>query len=287
MGGAGQMDEAVVERVLARLGLSRTPTVDLEGLRAIYESWCRHVPFDNLRKRIHVASGDAGPLPGDTCGDFFDAWLRHGTGGTCWAGNGALCDLLVSLGFNARRGIGAMLARPDLPPNHGTVIVELDGSEYLVDASILHGEPLLLDARRTTSVDHPVWGVRCAQREGLWFIHWRPLQFPDGIECRIDRLSADAEDFRIAHEQTRGWSPFNFEVHARCIRGESLVGVAMGERVEFDAGGVRQNRLSKAERTRVLIEELQFSEEIVGRLPEDVPMPPPPGSRTAAALAPE
>jgi len=42
------------------------------------------VPFDNVRKLIHVKSGKAGPLPGGTAEDFFTAWLRHGTGGTCW-----------------------------------------------------------------------------------------------------------------------------------------------------------------------------------------------------------
>jgi N-hydroxyarylamine O-acetyltransferase len=279
------VDPALLERILSRLGLSRAPATDPVGLGRVYEAWCREVPFDNLLKRIHVASGSTDPLPGDTFQDFFESWLRHGTGGTCWAGNGALCSLLVSLGFNARRGIGTMLARPDLPPNHGTVIAEIDGRDHVVDASILHGEPLLLDAHRTTSVEHPVWGVRCAQRGGQWYIRWRPLHFSDGIDCRIDQVSASPAEFRAAHEQTRGWSPFNFEIHARRIRGQTLVGVAMGQRVAFDAGGgVQQRPVSTLERNTVLIEELGYSEEIVDRLPADVPTPPPPDSRTAAAL---
>ncbi len=93
---------ALVERVLAKLGLAAAPRADLGGLAALYAAWCRSVPFDNVRKLIHVRAAYPAPLPGDTPEDFFDAWLAHGTGGTCWAGNGALCALLESPGFRAR-----------------------------------------------------------------------------------------------------------------------------------------------------------------------------------------
>ena len=272
----------LLERVLDALGLSRAPSTDLAGLRAIYAAWCRNVPFDNVRKRIHMGSRAAGALPGDTAEDFFDAWLKFRSGGTCWAGNGALCTLLAAVGFDARRGIGTMLARPDALPNHGTVLVELEGRTYVVDASILHREPLLLSEQEITAVEHPAWGVRCVRREGLWHIHWRPLHAPDGIECRIDRLAATRAEFRERHDQTRDWSPFNYEVHARLIRSEAIVGVARGQRVAFDAsGGVDQRRLSEDARKRVLIDELGISEEIVEHLPPDTPTPPPPWSRTA------
>ena len=273
----------LVERVLDGLGLSRAPAIDLAGLRAIYRAWCRRVPFDNIRKRIHMGARAAGALPGDTAEDFFEGWLKFRTGGTCWAGNGALCTLLAMVGFDVRRGIGTMLARPDLLPNHGTVIVELEGRAYVVDASILYSEPLLLGEQEITAVEHPAWGVRCVRREGLWHIHWRPLHAPAGFECRIERLSATAAEFRERHDQTREWSPFNYELHARLIRGEALVGVAMGQRVAFDAsGGVDQRRLSEDARKCVLIDELGISEEIVARLPPDTPTPPPPWSRSAA-----
>jgi hypothetical protein len=78
------------ERVLMKLGLSEYPTPTLDGLRALYAAWCRKVPFDNVRKLIHIHHHDPAPLPGDDATDFFEAWLTYGTGGTCWAGNGAL-----------------------------------------------------------------------------------------------------------------------------------------------------------------------------------------------------
>jgi N-hydroxyarylamine O-acetyltransferase len=272
----------LLERVLLRLGLSDRPAPTLDGLRTLYAAWCRKVPFDNVRKLIHVRHRDPGPLPGDDAADFFEAWLIYGTGGTCWAGNGALHALLVSLGFGASRGIGTMLVAPHVPPNHGTVLVACDETRYVVDASILHSEPLRLDEYRPTEVSHPAWGVRCSRHDGDWYIRWRPVHMPDGLDCRIDHMHVPRETFRELHEQTRPWSPFNYELYARLIRGDAVVGVANGQRVEFNsAEGVAQKRLEGDDRIRLLVDELGMKEEIVQRLPLDTPTPPPPWSRTA------
>src|SRR5690349_12233285 len=95
----------LTERILVRLGLNARPPCDATGLRAVYSRWCTSVTFDDLRKLIHLARGDARPLPGDDVTEFYEAWLAWGCGGTCWAGNGALAMLLRTLGFDAVRGI--------------------------------------------------------------------------------------------------------------------------------------------------------------------------------------
>jgi N-hydroxyarylamine O-acetyltransferase len=277
-----ELSPDLVERVLSGLGLATAPAADLKGLAALYAAWCRHVPFDNVRKMIHVRRQAPGPLPGDSAEDFFEAWLRYGTGGTCWSGNGALCTLLAALGFNVRRAVGTMLVRADLAPNHGTVIVEIDGGRHLVDASILHSEPLALHDTEVTSVEHAVWGVHCVRHDGRWHIRWRSTQMPKGLNCRIEQLSTTREEFRERHEQTRAWSPFNFELSARLIRGVSIVGVGLGQRVEFTASGrVVQRLLEGDDRKRVLVDELGINEEIVDQLPPEIPTPPPPESATA------
>ena len=277
---------ALLERVLSRLGLSATPTPDLDGLKTVYAAWCRWVPFDNIRKLIHVQTQSQGVLPGDSAQDFFEAWLKYKTGGTCWAGNGALHSLLVTLGFAAQRGVATMLVAPSVPPNHGTVSVELEGVRYVVDASILHSEPLPLEDGQATTIEHPAWGVRCVQQNHNWHIRFRPLHVPTGQECRIEQFSTTCEDFHERHARTRAWSPFNYELHARLIQGDSIVGVAFGQRVAYDGtGGVSQSRLAGDERKRVLIDELGINEEIVQMLPPDTPTPPPPWSRTAQASA--
>ena len=274
---AGSLAPDLIERVLTRLGLRARPDpTSLGGLAQVYGAWCREVPFDNVRKLIHLRRGGTGPLPGDEPRDFFEAWLRYGAGGTCWAGNGALQALLQSLGFIARRGLGTMLVNPSMSPNHGTVVVECEGGRYVVDASILHGEPLALETGAATAVEHPAWGVRCTTREGRWVIRWRPLHAPEGIECRIERLQVN--DFHERHERTRPWSPFNYSVYARRNREDAVIGVAFGRRVEIGDEGVDIGEgLAAAARARFLIEELGLHEALVAQLPEDLSLPPPPG----------
>jgi arylamine N-acetyltransferase len=278
------LSPGLIERLLGRFGFREAPEPAFEGLRALYGAWCRNVPFDNVRKLIHVRSGSAGLLPGSTADDFIEAWLRHGTGGTCWAGNGTFASLLLSLGFDAVRGVCTMLAAPDIPPNHGTVRVTFDGKHFLTDCSMLHVEPLPLDDSGTAKIEHPVWGVRSYMRDGRLHVWWRALHKVDGFECRIEGFGTDDAEFRRRYEATRGWSPFNYEVNARRVLGDRVTGLAFGNAVSLESdGSVRQRPVTDAERRRVLIEEVGMSEEIVSQLPADTPTPPPPGSRTAQA----
>ena len=272
----------LLESVLGKLGFAQQPAPSLESLRALYAAWCRRVPFDNVRKLIQLRAGEPGPLPGDDPTDFFTAWLEHGTGGTCWAGNGGLYALLASLGYSATRGIGTMLTSPTIPPNHGTVVVDLDGDRYLVDASILTSEPLRLDEHELTRVEHPGWGVDCRMEDGRWHIGWRPLHTPAGIDCRIEHLHATAETFSESHEGTRPWSPFNYELAVRLLTDDAVVGIGFGRHVTLNSAGEGgQEPLNGADRLKVLVEELGFSEEIARRLPPDTPTPPSPWSRSA------
>jgi N-hydroxyarylamine O-acetyltransferase len=272
----------LLERVLTKLGLSDRPAPTLDGLQTLYTAWCRKVPFDNVRKLIHIHNHDPGPLPGDDATEFFEAWLAYGTGATCWAGNGALYTLLVSLGFPASRGMGTMLVAPNIPPNHGTVLVAYDETRYVVDASMLHSEPLRLDPDTPTGVMHPAWGVQCSTRDGYWYIRWHPAHMLDGLDCRLDHLHVTRETFRERHEHTRPWSPFNYELYARLIRGEAMVSTTGGQRVELNAtGGVIRRHLEGDDRIRLLVDELGMKEELVQRLPLDTPTPPPPWSRAA------
>lgn len=272
--------------MLAKLGFAAPPAADRAGLAALYARWCRRVPFDNVRKLIHLRAARAGPLPGDAPEDFFEAWLAHGAGGTCWAGNGALAALLASLGFAVERGLATMLVAPDLPPNHGTTCVRLDGERWLVDASMLHGAPLRLDRARETEVAHGAYGLRARPAGPKWQVHWRPLHRPEGLVCRIDALGASAAEFRARHEETRGWSPFNYGLYLRVVHGERVIGAAFGQRVEIAGPGEATLRaLDAPGRRRLLVEEAGISEELAGLLPDDLPLPPPPGSRAAGPAA--
>ena len=141
-------------------------------------------------------------------------------------------------------------------------------------------------------------------------MHWRPLHAPSGLDCRIERLRVSAQEFPRRHELSRPWSPFNYSAYARSNRGEAVLGVAFGRRVELDdsgahqgeinardgprytrngrfqldAGGTRQTEIGVRERAQFLIERLAIAAELVERLPPDLPLPPPPDSATARGV---
>lgn len=70
------------------------------------------------------------------------AKLTHGVGGTCWSTGNALCGLLTSLGFDARRVAGSMRDRGYI--GHGSVKVRIDDTDWLADPSMLTDIPIPL-----------------------------------------------------------------------------------------------------------------------------------------------
>ena len=137
-----ELNGALQEIVLLRLGFQSRPAANLEGLQAVYRAWCTHVPFDNVRKMIALRSGPDRSLPGSYAIPFLEGWLADGTGGTCWPTSNALFELLRSLGFAACRITGSMR---DLGiVNHASVKVAVDDRDWLVDSSLLSNVPLPL-----------------------------------------------------------------------------------------------------------------------------------------------
>ena len=283
-----RLDNGSVERICQKLGLSNRPTLDFAGLKSLYSAWCKSVPFDNSLKLIAVRSGLPDPLPGGDPTEFFNNWLTLGAGGTCWSGNGALYALVASLGFEACRGEATMLVAPDLPPNHGTVLVTIENRRYVVDASILSDEPVPSgegDSFDTTQ-SAPAWGVRTHFNSGKLHVWWRPAHLPDGLDCRFDSWGLAHQDYLSRYEGTRGWSPFNYELCIRKLRDDSAIAIAGGKKVVVSSDGtITSIELSEDEKKKFLVEELGLSENLVARIPQDVPTPPPPGSKTSMGIS--
>lgn len=266
----------LVDAVLDRFGIGRPPQ-DLQGLRSVYAAWCGSVPHENTRKLIHARAGLGTPLPGSTADEFFAAWLEDGTGGTCWAANGALHDLLNALGFEVERAIATMLSMPDVVrPNHGSVVVSVDGERWITDASILSGEPICMpDPGDAWDDGAPL--PRFEWLGGKAAVRWRALNAPEGFPCRIERIGATWEDWDSLHQRTAAWSPFNYMLNARLLRGGASIGAARGQRYVFRADGSHVvSPLEGDARTHFLVEELGISEEIARRVPADRPVPPRP-----------
>lgn len=281
----------LVDAAVMRLGLAETPSADLAGLTRLYGAWCQRVPFDNVLKLLHLAEGWPGRLPGSDPADFFRLWLEYGTGGTCWAGNGALFELTTALGFRAERGVCTMLVTPDTPgPNHGTVVVTLAEGRFLVDASILSGAPIALPHRsggaepeRIASGDDPV-GLdaapgdgplpRLAVHGGMAAVLWRSPSAPDGFPCRIERIGVDAAEWDDRHQRTAAWSPFNHAVRARLNRGADIVGWSDGKRYVFRGGTDLATEAGGRDLRHQALVDLGIDGDLAARLPDDAPTPP-------------
>jgi N-hydroxyarylamine O-acetyltransferase len=263
-----------VDAVLAKLRIER-PEPTLAGLRTLYAAWCRRVPFDNVLKLIHISESAPGPLPGSTSESFFQDWLACGAGGTCWAGNGALHDLLAAVGFRAQRAIATMFPEAQTAPNHGSVVVSFDRERWIADASMLTDGPIRL---RTPGEPGETGDLpRFEWVDDRPAVIWRTLRAPEGFPCRFERIGADAAEWDAFHRRSGAWSPFNYELSIRTRRGPRVVGVSCLERYEFEGSGpITVTELDRPGRTRFLVEELGITPEVARRVPDDRPVPPRP-----------
>ncbi|MFN6964246.1 MAG: arylamine N-acetyltransferase [Pyrinomonadaceae bacterium] len=208
------LDPRTLGAVMERFGLPTAVSLDHAGLTRVYAAWCENVPFDNIQKLISLADG--GRMPGLDAGDFFENWLEHGCGGTCWPSSGALHALLVSLGFRARRSAGSMFDVGLV--NHGTVKVTLDdGAEWMVDTSILSYAPLPLSLSEPYVGSEARMGVEVEPLDDgthLVWIDFVPLA--DYVPCRLDVDPAGDELYFERYEIfSRLQSPFNERLYFR------------------------------------------------------------------------
>jgi len=263
---------ATVEAVLGRFGFSAPPATDRAGLDALYLAWCRTVPFDNLVKRIDIVDGTA-PFRNDTPQPFFDLFLAHGTGGTCWPSSRALGALLHALGFDVHLGSAAMA--DDLAGRnhtHGTILASVDDELLWVDTSMLTDAPVPLVPGAASHLDHPLRPVRVEPVDDLWRVHWVQTERPEPMGCLLLADDVDGDHYSARYEASRGRSPFNTAVCATTNRADHVVSLTGMRRVVLDADGRHVSELLDDDtRRRVLIDEFGYSPEIVGALPPDDP----------------
>jgi arylamine N-acetyltransferase len=254
------LSPGLARRTLARLGFATPPPPDLDGLSAVYRGWCTQVPFDNTRKMIALRTSASGPLPGVHADDFFESWLAHGTGGTCWPSSHALFALLVAAGFAARRVAGSM--RDLGVVSHASVKVRIDDLDWLVDSSMLLNTPLPLgpDVHRG---DDPVWPVEVEATDGTHVIWWQTPPHAAYMPCRLLLDPAPFQEHLDGCERSRGRSPFNQRLYARINRPGELIILLGHTRFSRTAAGVVSRDLTADELLRALREDIRLSEEII------------------------
>ncbi len=255
----GELSPGLLRRIVERLGLSGAPGVDHEGLRALYAGWCLNVPFDNVRKFIALRTPDA-ELPGRDAGEFFEQWLEHGAGGTCWATSNALSSLAGALGFSARRVAGSMRDTGVL--SHGTVKVRTEGRDWLVDTSMLWGIPVPLGDQATLHSEGAfVVEVEPAADSHLFWSGMRPGTAD--LPCRLLVDPADDTLYDARHEASRLRSPFNNRLYAHRNRPAEVVILNGHTRTSHTADGQRSHELTGDEVCRALHEDIGISEALI------------------------
>jgi hypothetical protein len=110
----------------------------------------------------------------------------------------------VHLGFDAALVVGSMLDLPE--PNHGSVVIDVDGRRWLTDSSMLTGRP----HRFATEGSRTAWAgyrSRLDPDGDTWML---VTDSPRGdLPCRLHPGPRTVEEYRERHERTRALSVFN------------------------------------------------------------------------------
>jgi len=278
------LDRELAERVLERLGLPDRPSIDPDGLTALYRGWGLAVPFDNVRKLIALhdpTCSPTAPLPGLDATDFFEQWLRHGVGGTCWPSANALTTLAAACGFDARRITASMFDLNE--PSHGSTIVTIDGTEWLIDSSMLTDRPLPLSATEATEIDDPVFATTATPVPEGWLFGF-PLPDESSLPCRTISPAETSHDFYAErYEVSRTASPFNEHVYLRRNDADGIVSMGNGRLATRTAKGITNEEVSGPD-TREALSAMGLSDEILAQLAAILPNElDPPSGRTSGA----
>ncbi|MEO7360972.1 MAG: arylamine N-acetyltransferase [Gemmatimonadaceae bacterium] len=251
-------------RMATRLALDPRVETNVQGLFALYEAWCRNVPFDNVRKLISLRTGDPGALPGGDATDFMEAFLEHGTGGTCWSSSNALFELVSAFGFQARRVAGSM--RDLGVPGHGSVKVTIDEMDWMVDSSMLTMFPIPI-TRELYVFRDPRFGVEVEPTpEDSHLVWFNTPPYADYFPCRLlmDNVTHDFYLERYEISRTRG--PFNHHISIRYNRGDARTVLQGHTRHRTtDAAGLRSQPLTREELVIELRDVVGLSDTIIKR----------------------
>jgi len=136
-----RLTPALVDRYLRLLGVPRRPPSLLALAEVTTAQLCR-VPFENVSKLLRLRRLGLAALPDLQL--HLDGIEQLHLGGTCYANNYHLYQLLCALGYSARL-CGADMSSPDA---HLVVVVSISGRDYLVDGGYAAPflAPLPLDA---------------------------------------------------------------------------------------------------------------------------------------------
>jgi arylamine N-acetyltransferase len=243
------------------------------------------VPFDNTAKLIAIGNRSPGLLPGIDATEFFERFLTHGVGGTCWPTSNALFTLLDVLNFDVRRAAGSM--RDTGIVSHGTTKVHIDGIDWLADSSMLTNVPLPLTDEPFIGED-PIVPVEVHVNRGDHIVWWDLPPNESYIPCRLLHDNVSHDFYVERYEASRVRSPFNERVYARRNLGGRMLIITGNRRLVKTADGVDDSNLSDSELYESLANEIGISGELLEQLKQTPAwdasfIPPPPAAGVASA----
>lgn len=279
-----KLTSEILMRILTKLDLAERPECSRVGLNRVYAAYCGHVPRDNIQKRIWLTGNQTTPVTGGDPVEFFENWLAHGTGGTCFATSGGLCALLRVLGFDAKRATGCVIREGiEYDRNHASVIARVDGADFLVDPQQASFAALPIIPGQPSSAGNGIHATRAVPVPGGFELQSFPgsnRQEPLRIRFYLENCVVDHafffEKYALSTVRELDRSPFNDTLIVSRRFPGSLVIVGRGNRIEVSADNtVTKAEISIDERNRILVEELGISEEITKAIPpDDVDGPP-------------
>jgi arylamine N-acetyltransferase len=162
---------------------------------------------------IALFSEADGLLPGTDSDEFLANWIGYGAGGTCWPSSNGLFAIVRACGFDACRATGSMFMLGK--DNHGTVIVQLDGVDWVVDSSMLTMMPFPLSSSRVFIHRDPPFRVEVEPAVDGCIAWWAHSANPSLIPCKMLDPNVPHSLYSANYERSRKISPFNERLFAR------------------------------------------------------------------------
>jgi arylamine N-acetyltransferase len=260
----------LLDAALGRMGITRPVPLILSGLDTVFEAWCRSTGYDNVGLAIRTGAGGDGPVLGFPAQDYFERLIAHGMSNLCFGNSEALRALLASLGFTVERARGSMGSSETVlgAYKHGTLVVTIDGQQYIVDPTFLAERALLWKpGSRTSAGSGPlrIW----TDVDGS--IRWQIPQGRFNAVFKIEEVGCSLTTFLEEHEKTQqGLAHGRLYKHKLFVRrniGGGTLTYDSGSIITKADGRFSVRKVVTTESPAILVNEFGLSADIVRQIP--------------------
>jgi N-hydroxyarylamine O-acetyltransferase len=179
-----------MEDLLTRIGLSRMPGADVDGLHALHRAYLGRVPYEDLAVQL----GETGPLDEAVLAARV---CRDGRGGYCFELNTVLAALLRGCGFVVTHH--QAVVDGEGPTNHMALLVHLDGERWLADAGLGEGFVDPLPFREGAHEIGPFTYTLAREDGGSWWMGQHEWGSVNGF--RMTEEESPVSAFEVHHRR--------------------------------------------------------------------------------------